>query len=216
MPQLPSFIAFTGIDSLETINGLQALSARYPIEWGILIDDAQTHNPLFPDAAKRQTLLKAGGLRLAAHVCGDEARKIANAPMTVTTDLTGFQRVQVNHSFSGSSAEQIENTVRFGRQKGLRMMLQCKESFPADTRLDWLFDVSFGKGMTPKSWPKMPVSGPFCGYSGGIGPDHAAAVVKSINAPQGEQFWIDMESGIRTDNRLDLGKCEAVCKAVFG
>jgi hypothetical protein len=29
-------------------------------------------------------------------------------------------------------------------------------------------------------------------------------------------YWIDMESGVRTDDRFDLGKCRAVCDAVYG
>ena len=216
MVQAPAFIAFTGVDRVEDIGSLQALSARYPVEWGVLIDDAQTDKPLFPDAEARKAIVTAGGLRLAAHVCGEEAKRIANAPETVSVDLTGFQRVQVNHSFTGSTEAQIENTVRFGRRLGARTMLQCKDMFPHESRLDWLFDVSFGTGVAPSAWPKLPLTGPFCGYSGGLKPGNVAEVVRAIDARRGDLYWIDMESGIRTDGWLDLSKCEAVCKAVFG
>jgi hypothetical protein len=40
--------------------------------------------------------------------------------------------------------------------------------------------------------------------------------MRLINAAPGELFWIGMESGIRSNGRLDLNKCEAVCRAVFG
>ncbi|GAA4256618.1 hypothetical protein HLK65_28415 [Azospirillum formosense] len=30
-----------------------------------------------------------------------------------------------------------------------------------------------------------------------------------------EPYWIDMESGVRTDDWLDLDKVEAVCRAVY-
>ena len=215
MTILPAFIAFTGVDDPTLIQGMQALSSRYPIEWGILVDDAQTENALFPTEPKRAEMLASPGLRWAAHVCGEQARRIANEPDTATVSLSGFQRVQVNHSFSGSSSEQIANTVRFGRARGIRTLLQCSTGFPDDSRLDWLFDVSFGTGVKPGTWPALPPSGPFCGYSGGIGPANAAAVVAAIDAPEGAQFWIDMESGVRTDDRLDLAKCEAVCRAVY-
>ncbi|MBS1181621.1 MAG: hypothetical protein H6Q99_1501 [Proteobacteria bacterium] len=215
MPQRPAFIAFTGVDLATVIDDLRALSARYPIEWGILIDAAQEALPLFPDAATRQALLTAGGLRFAAHVCGAEARRIANAPDTAIIDLAGFSRLQVNHSFEGSSQAQADNTVRFGRTRGLRAMLQCKGAFPADSRLDWLFDTSFGRGTAPGTWPKLPADGPFCGFAGGINPSTVADVLKAVDAAPGALYWIDMESGVRTDGWLDLDKCESVCKAVF-
>lgn len=216
MRQLPAFIAFTGIDRIDVVEDLKRLSQRYPIEWGALVDDAQTSKPLFPDAIARRAFLTAGGLRLAAHVCGEDARRIANSPQGPEVDLTGFQRIQVNHSFEGSTLEQIETTIRFGRRIGARAMLQCKGDFPADCRLDWLFDVSFGTGVSPKSWPSLSAEGPFCGYSGGIKPANVRDVVNAIDAAPGSQYWIDMESGVRTDGWLDLNKCEDVCKAVFG
>ena len=212
----PVFIAFTGVDDPASVPGLQALSARYPIEWGMLIDDAQTDDPLFPDAVARAALLGAPGLRWAGHVCGAQAKRIADAPDLATVDLSGFQRVQVNHGFSGSSADQVANVIRFGRARGVRTLLQTLGGFPAENRLDWLFDISFGKGATPSAWPPLPANGPFCGYSGGINPANAAAVVAAIAAPDGAQYWIDMESGVRTNGRFDLDKCEAVCRTVYG
>lgn len=216
MRQTPAFIAFTGLDDVHRIGDLQSLSARYPIEWGVLVDDAQTEKPLFPDAGARKAFVTTGDLRLAAHVCGTVATQIANAPDTVTADLTGFQRIQVNHSFTGSTPAQIDNTVRFGRSRGVRTMLQCSGAFPDELRLDWLYDISFGRSVVPTAWPSFPDNGVFCGYSGGIGPDSVSAVLDAIDAPSGALYWIDMESRIRTNDRLDLDKCESVCRAVFG
>ena len=221
MALLPSFIAFTGVDDPQLLDRMQALSARYPVEWGILVDDAQTDARLFPDATQRAALLSRGGLRWAAHICGEQARLIANDPDGATVDVTGFQRVQVNHSFSGSASAQVDCTVRFGRAHGVRTMLQCSSDFPADARLDWLFDTSFGTGVAATYWPALPPGGPFCGYSGGIKPDNARSVVTAIGASidasiDRGQYWIDMESGVRTDGCFDLAKCEAVCRAVYG
>jgi hypothetical protein len=216
MPQKPTFIAFTGVDRPERAAEMVALSRRYPIEWGMLIDPAQEDKPLFPDVAARAALLATPGLRWAAHVCGEPARAIANDPAGTDIDLWGFTRLQVNHSFSGSSPSQIGNAIGFGRRRGVRAMLQCSDVFPADARLDWLYDVSFGTGVKPDHWPALAADGAFCGYSGGIGPDNAAAIVAAIAAPAGSLYWIDMESGIRTDGWLDLAKCAAVCRAVYG
>jgi hypothetical protein len=214
--QPPSFIAFTGVDRLDLLPGMKDLSARYPIEWGVLVDPDQEDKPLFPDAAIRAALLAEPGLRWAAHVCGAGARDIAAAPRTTAVAVTGVQRVQVNHSFQGSNADQIAAARDYGRRMGVRTVLQCTGAFPGETGVDWLYDVSFGTGVKPKDWPALPATGPFCGYSGGIGPDTVIDILQRIAAPAGALYWIDMESGVRTDGLFDLAKCEAVCRAVYG
>jgi len=214
MPALPRFIAFTGVDDPALADGLVALSARYPIEWGILVDDDRADEQLFPARADRERLVTLRGLRWAAHVCGAQARAIADDPAAATIDLTGFARMQVNHGFGGSTKTQVGNVVAFAERRRIRALLQCQGDFPDDTRLDWLFDVSFGTGIRPDRWPAP--STHFCGYSGGIGPANAAEVVTAIAAPVDGDYWIDMESGVRTDGRFDLDKCAAVCRAVYG
>lgn len=215
MHERPAFIAFTGVDHPDLLRGMELLSSRYPIEWGVLVDDAQAHLPLFPDARDRACLLGKRGLRWAAHVCGEQAKLIANHPSVATVDVTGFSRVQINHSTTGSTLEQIDNAAWFGRRHGIRTMLQCSGHFPDECRVDWLFDVSFGTGITPAGWPRIPDRGPFCGYSGGIRPDNVIEVLERIAAPKGSLYWIDMESGVRSDGRFDLEKCEAICRAVY-
>lgn len=216
MPSRPTFIAFTGVDSADLISGMKSLARHFPIEWGVLVDDAKEDDILFANADIRAALLSAGGLRFAAHVCGEQARLIANDPAKATIDLAGFQRMQVNHAFTGSSPEQVENTIVYGRAQAVRSMLQTLTEFPADPRLDWLYDTSFGTGKAPTTWPALPERGAFCGYSGGIRAENVSAVLAAINAPEGSQYWIDMESGVREDGKFSLAKCEAVCRAVFG
>jgi hypothetical protein len=214
--QPPSFIAFTGVDRLDALPKMQRLSARYPIEWGVLVDPDQEDKPLFPNATIRAGLLAAPGLRWAAHICGAGARDIVARPRATAVAVTGVQRVQVNHSFQGSTASQIAAARDHGRRLGVRTVLQCAGAFPDETGVDWLYDVSFGTGVRPETWPALPAAGPFCGYSGGIGPTTVAEILARIAAPAGALYWIDMESGVRTDGAFDLDKCEAVCRAVYG
>ena len=214
--QPPAFIAFTGVDRLDVTAALADLSALYPIEWGILIDDGRNGETLFPDAMTRARLLRSAPLRWAAHVCGAYARSIADAGFLAHLDLSGFQRIQINHSFSGSTETQVAHSAEFARGRGIRPVLQCSGSFPMDARVDWLFDTSFGRGSQPRAWPALPVSGPFCGFSGGLSPESVRDALEKIAAPTGAVYWIDMESGVRTDGWLDVAKCEAVCRAVYG
>jgi hypothetical protein len=214
--QPPSFIAFTGVDRLDLLPGMKALSARYPIEWGVLVDPDQEDKPLFPDAATRTALLAEPGLRWAAHICGAGARNIVAQPTATAVAVTGVQRVQVNHSFQGSNADHIAAARDYGRRMAVRTVLQCAGAFPVEPGVDWLYDVSFGTGVKPKDWPALATDGPFCGYSGGIGPATVGDILARIAAPAGALYWIDMESGVRTDGAFDLAKCEAVCRAVYG
>ena len=215
--QPPTFIAFTGIDRIDLLPGMKRLSARYPIEWGVLIDPDQEEKALFPDAATRATLLAERELRWAAHVCGTGAREIVAAPLATSLAVSGVQRVQVNHSFQGSAPEQIAATRDYGRRLGVRTVLQCASDFPTEAGVDWLYDVSFGTGVKPDRWPAPSAAdGPFCGYSGGIGPETVGEILARIAAPAGALYWIDMESGVRTNGAFDLAKCEAVCRAVYG
>lgn len=86
-----------------------------------------------------------------------------------------------------------------------------------------LLDRSKGRGVAPAVWPP-PVSysgrALHTGYAGGISPDNIEAVldatqraVESSGNPA-HPYWLDMESGVRTDNRFDLTKVERVLEAV--
>ena len=209
----PSFVAFTGVDRIDLLPGLQALSRRYPIEWGILVKDEETGLALFPEAELRQALTQGEGLRFAAHVCGEAARAIASG-VESSFNPAGFNRIQVNHGFSGSNPVQIDHVRAYGERIGRRMVLQTIGDFPDDPSIDWLYDVSFGTGKAPGSWPALPAGGGFCGYSGGLGPATIIRAVSEICAAR--PHWLDMESAIRTDGWLDLDKCAAVCAHLFG
>lgn len=209
----PAFITFTGVDHGDLLPGMQALSARYPIEWGVLFDAAQEAAALFPSAAVRAAL-RGAPLRLSAHICGAAARAIVQGG-DPALDLAGFSRVQINHARAGSNDDEIRNSARYAARQGARAALQCQGDFPDDLRVDWLYDVSFGTGVRPSTWPAAHARLPFCGYSGGLGPDTVRATLSRLPIAAGASYWIDMESGVRTDGRFDLAKCEAVCRIVF-
>jgi hypothetical protein len=210
----PAYITFTGVDHAGLVDGMRALSALYPVEWGVLIDRAQEGAPLFPAGPVRSQLQRAG-LRLSAHICGEAARAIVEGREPGLA-LDGFSRVQINHGRTGSGEEAIVHSQRFAARHGVRAALQCQGDFPDDQRVDWLYDVSFGTGARPVSWPGIAGQRGFCGFSGGLGPDTVLAVLSALYIGAGAAYWIDMESGVRSGSRFDLAKCAAVCRAVYG
>jgi hypothetical protein len=210
----PVFITFTGADNVDSIPAMQSLSARYPIEWGVLIDPARQRNPLFPREETRDAMVRAG-FRLSAHVCGELARSIVdglNPPLAIG----GFSRLQINHGRAGSNMQEILNSIDYGARIGVRPALQCQGAFPSIMGVDWLYDISFGTGVQGTDWPPLTTAQPFCGYSGGLGAENVQSRLQRVAVSPGIPYWIDMESGVRTNGRFDVAKCQAVCEAVFG
>lgn len=211
----PAFITFTGVDRHELLPGMIELAEKYPIEWGILIDPEQTDKQLFP-IADEINRITSSALRFSAHVCGEPAIDIANGRKP-EIDLSGFSRLQLNHSREGSSEEAIANAYAYSVGAGLRLALQCQGEFPSDGRCDWLYDVSFGTGIKVTEWPTLSKSYPFCGFSGGLSTDTVTNALASFKTGSSDtaNFWIDMESGVRTDDLFDLDKCKQICELVY-
>ena len=81
--------------------------------------------------------------------------------------------------------------------------------------LEYLFDASGGRGEEAFGrWPEPRDSTKRWGYAGGIGPgtiQHALAFA-ALHAEA--LLWLDMESGVRTEEVFDLDKVEQVCRDV--
>jgi hypothetical protein len=210
----PEFITFTGADDLTDVWEMTALGLEYPIEWGVLFSaKRQGADPRYPG----RTTIDAFAwncLRMSAHICGDYSDQIMRGESVldgIATDLGHFSRIQVNHVQPDPAS-----IVAFGSGWGsMRCIAQARDdAFPINDTVDWLFDRSGGRGTVPAAWPAHPGRGRMVGYAGGISPDNVADVVKAIGSTG--PYWIDMESGVRTDNRFDLAKCRQVCEIVFG
>lgn len=87
--------------------------------------------------------------------------------------------------------------------------------------LQLLIDASGGQGMAPTRWQRK-IPRVTCGYAGGLGPHNIQQqfplIEHACKLPSGftSAFWIDMESGIRTNDQFDFAKAEEVLKYVTG
>jgi phosphoribosylanthranilate isomerase len=81
-----------------------------------------------------------------------------------------------------------------------------------------LLDASGGHGIDTKIVP-LGLEGVKIGYAGGINPDNVAEKLSTLlDSELTNNFWIDMESGVRTDDWFDLDKAHKVletCKQVM-
>lgn len=210
MSRKPEFITFTGADDHTDVQDMLALSRLYPIEWGILFSPVrQGREPRYPgDEAVSRYTWATDVMRMSAHLCGAHTRAImAGEDIKAPADFGYFKRIQINHA--NPDPRRINE---FRRGWGPRCIAQTRGDFPRNTSIDWLFDASGGRGIEPASWPRHP--GHLAGYAGGIKPGNVLAVIAAIDAPG--PYWIDMESGVRTDDWFDLNLCRQVCELVYG
>ncbi|WP_027578420.1 hypothetical protein [Bradyrhizobium sp. Ai1a-2] len=210
----PEFITFAGVDNWTCVRAMAHLSSLYPIEWGVLFSPKrQGVDPRYPGGDGLSRIMWSN-LRLSAHICGDysdaimEGRDIERPPV----DFWYFKRCQINH------AAPVPARINYFRSGwGIkRGIAQCRgDEFPSDTSVDWLFDRSGGTGETPTAWPMHPGGNRLVGYAGGISPENIRGVMSVLEQMPG-RYWIDMESGVRTDDRFDIEKCRAVREAIYG
>lgn len=190
----PQWITFTGIDTSTDIRKVHELSEQYPLEWGILLGNP-ANGPRYPSLNEVQTLVTKFSVPLAFHFCGSFARNFKQFP-----------------EFALIGRRQINLPVYEPLDEYPGCILQHRKgTFPLeqDNGIQWLHDESGGRGQVPQQRPPNP--GFLVGYAGGI----SATNVKDVCNELTGEYWIDMESSIRTNDRLDLQKCEDICKLIF-
>jgi len=212
----PQFVTITGVDDRTDLGRLAALSAQYPVEWAVLYSpEAQGVHQRFPSqpTIDRLFALQAqAGMRLAAHLCGKHAKAVMRGEFDRTAlEISPYGRIQVNHLKPKSEM------LRDFAVPGQTVIAQWRngDSFPSDdVGHQWLYDPSGGKGLSPTSWPLNPTDR-IHGYAGGLGLWNIAAVARAVSQVSPSGFWLDLETGARTDDWLDLDVVERILAAAF-
>lgn len=204
-------ITFTGIDASTDLERVKDISARRECEWGVLFSrNRQGIDPRYPDMKSIERILSTG-LTFAAHLCGKIAQQVMEAGNLGDFNFEGFARVQVNHTNPSPVV-----LARFSEAIGKPVIAQWRDTnaFPSEYEgVSWLFDPSGGNGLSPKEWPYNNSREPV-GYAGGINPGNVASILETISSRSPAGFWIDMETGVRTDDLFDLDKVQAVIESV--
>ena len=211
-------LTFTGVDQWSIVAELCDIANRaWPlrIEWAVLAGTATGKDPRFPDL---ETLVRFrdGALyantATALHLCGRLARAVAAGDMDETVALgTGFRRIQVN-----AEAHDYEQLAMLGRRTGAMVIAQEQKGFTAERapsrRLEYLDDGSGGRGISRLDGWTTGWEDARCGYAGGVGPDNIREAMRNATDAGGPRAWLDMESSIRTNERLDTAKVDAVIR----
>lgn len=217
-------ISFTGADNNTDPVRLRELTiAHYDtIEWAILLFPEKEGTPRNPTYAKRMEIVEEVTPQwTAAHLCGELVfREILAGDKSRLTELAIYNRLQLNINarkpiFTDDEILRIYHTlhdqnaniiVQYHADSAAVIKRYC-EQIPSYRAPDALFDTSKGKGIVPSEWPS-PLYGMYCGYAGGISPDNVAQVRADVEKKtQGMPYWLDMETGVRTNNEFDVDKC---------
>ena len=221
-------ITFTGIDAKTNIRDLIEIQREFPIaEFGVLTSYHWYENgnryldPLIIND------LRGNGLNLALHVCGSAAHDAAVGrwdliDKLVWSNIDLFHRIQLNISNHKNNPEALERLPKVVEQEVIIQTRDTLNTSIYDATIEifrekdkfgrtfsMLLDASGGQGIdTPL---KVLSSRGKVGYAGGINPDNVAEKLTFLmeNEQVGD-FWIDMESGVRTDDWFDLDKVRRV------
>ncbi|MEX3984080.1 hypothetical protein AB4Y45_34565 [Paraburkholderia sp. EG287A] len=162
----------------------------------------------------------------------------------IENDLHEYDRIQVNINARKRvfADDEVVNVYTSLACHGARLILQqhdgttkaietylssmalgclARSAFSGDVSV--LLDSSCGRGIAPDTWaaPVVHAGQPLdTGYAGSISPENIEVVLDATQAAvresgtAGGRYWLDMETGVRTDNRFDRAKVEQVLSAV--
>ncbi len=217
------YCSITGADDAVDVNDLSAIAEEFPfVEWAILLLPDRVGTPRFPKIEWiRNFSENYSGQHTAMHLCGDAFLGFIEGDADILDLMSGFRRIQLNLKFGDVEGKydpaRLADRVKHSPQwdfilqytKDKKGLLPLFHDVPNHAVL---FDESAGRGLSPESWD-APLAGHFCGYAGGMNPDNAGENLRMIaRVSPSRVTWIDMETGVRTNDVFDLNKVRQILK----
>ncbi len=223
-------VTITGADDNVSADTLFAITRIYPfVEWGILFSPTRTGTNRYPKNSKVESFL-AEKIPLSAHLCGQFTRDLFEKGdlMPLRVVQPDFDRIQLNYNFGKSDKWDFENLIKVcdwaskhlstsiifqANKSNDRTLSAMMEEYPITPNVHFLYDSSGGRGVGIEDLGK-PFEN-YTGYSGGISDGNIFNVLKMVyDFPSNREVWLDMESGVRTEDIFDIGKVHSVLAAV--
>ncbi len=222
-------VTITGADDNISVYSLVGISKAYPfVEWGILFSPKRENTSRYPSLEwinKLSEVSKIVGkenLKLCSHLCGDYSletiiKGTANSYVDRLKKATIiFDRCQLNFNsqktpvdyelFSSLLNKRISETIIQYNKANYDLCKTLIKDYSKTNSISFLYDGSGGRGVLPKEWSGV-VPNHFTGYAGGLNPDNLEEALINISKSVGDnEIWIDTETGVRTDDKLDLDK----------
>lgn len=226
-------VTITGADDNTNHSDLIEISRKYPfVEWGLLFSPKKQGTSRYPSIdwvnSLRDKIEVLGLMRTkficSAHLCGEYATSIVtNCDVAKFRDNSGIKhpilpwRTQLN--FNSKKTEiNYESLTSYFKGLGNNVIIQYNQSnldlcnkiisdpFINKKGVHFLHDGSGGRGIVAKYFKPI-IPNHYTGYAGGLNPDNLEEALIKINEAVGDnEIWIDTETGVRTDDKLDLDK----------
>lgn len=225
-------ITFTGIDARTNFKALCEIQREFPfVEFGVLTSYHWNENGNRYLDPKIINSLRGHDLNLSLHICGSAARdaalgKWADIDKLVLGNLDIFRRIQINIAERKDCPPFCWIPLHIGQELIIQQRSGDDMSVYEATIKHWcerekaedidpisvLLDASGGRGVdTPI---KVLHSRGKVGYAGGMNSENVGGKLSYLlEHKDAGDFWIDMESGVRTDDWFDT---EKVIKVLWG
>ena len=218
MNNLLNRVTFTGVDDRTNIEDLVYLTNKYPfVEFGVLVSKNGSNSGeinRYPNLTILKRL-KNKGLNLSCHICGNIARQIvqkndwSELEKLLGKDVEVFNRFQLN--VSGIHKFSKEITFREDKEFIIQLKndLSLYDYYKDLPNVFGFQDNSGGVGKFEDNWLD---SDRYFGYAGGLSVENVEKVIENLLIVNNDNFWIDMETSVRTNDWFDTKKCEEVLK----
>ena len=211
-------ITFTGVDErtkLIDLDGYSFSSAPrnmllIPCEFAILYTANPEGRHRYPSREFIEQYADEFHGFKAIHICGQTARgQFRRGELDQL--LLKFDRVQIN-----GKLETEDHAKRNQFKDFIDFIAQSPGNAFIPPNFDVLCDASGGTGAPPAEWKRPTLQyNSKVGFAGGLRPGNIEREMPLIEAAAaGEPYWIDMETGVRTDDWFDIEKVKAVVSAV--
>lgn len=233
-------VTFSGIDKRTDLSALQEIQREHPyVEWGVLLSRSWNENGnRYVDPAWLKNL-EGLGLNLSGHLCGSLAHDAVRGSWPSVREFLQehtplFSRFQLNISNRDDNPAVVhldnnisqEIIIQQPHATRCRLFLDSWSYYGDPSRykpltyrpLSMLIDGSGGCGIDARI-VDFKDKNYKVGYAGGINPDNVAIKLSHLlYSPNVGDFWIDMESGVRTNDCFDINKVRnvlSICQKVI-
>jgi len=203
------FVTVTGADVKTDLDRLACLD----VEVGLLLSDTAGGNRYASHDWINETANSLPHVSL--HICGMESRfRLFRGDFDHILDRV--QRVQIN-----GRPLSLEINELHARRPELKIITQYSTAHRgyfvsqdlltsrAQAAHAYVMDESGGFGKLPKVWSR-PATLAAVGFAGGLSPDNLEEQLPLILQVAKGRWWINMETGVRTDDWFDLDKVQRV------
>lgn len=226
---MKKIITFTGVDNKTSLTSLQILANRYNnIEFGILVSKNNTNLDKvsrFPNFETIDKVLNADLPSVSCHICGELAKHyVYTGDFSEIRDFLGQERVDKFSRFQLNIRgydnyklfvieEDIHIIIQVSNAKSYQYFYQMRELNP--NKVEALIDYSGGHGKLG-CFNYVSDGDEIFGYAGGININNVTYILGYIEGKMeyDVNYWIDMESSVRTDDWFDTSKVREICSEV--